>query len=213
MAAYDLEEQEQLAELKAWWQKYGNLLLTVLTAVLLAFAAWNGWRWYEREQAAKASGVYLQLEQAVRSRDAAKAQTLAASLIEHYGRSIYAPMGALQAAKLAADAADYGKAREQLGWVIDKSGHDELALIARVRLAGVLLDSKQFDQALQVLTVEVPAAQATLVLDRRGDILLAQGKTDEARAAYADALAKADAQHPLRPIIQLKLDSLPASAS
>jgi len=211
--AYDLEEQEQLAELKAWWHKYGNLLLSIVTALLLAYAGWTGWRWYEREQSSKAAAVYLQLEQAVRARDVAKVQTLAGSLTEHYGRSIYAPMGALQAARLAADAADFGRASEQLRWVIDKSGHDELALLARVRLAGVLLDSKQLDQALLALNIDVPAAQATLVLDRRGDVLQAQGKLEEARAAYAEALAKADAQHPLRPIIQLKLDSLPAAAS
>jgi predicted negative regulator of RcsB-dependent stress response len=70
--AYDLEEQEQLAELKAWWQKYGNLVLTAVTAVLLAFAAYNGWRWYEREQARTAAGIYGQLEQAVQARDAAR---------------------------------------------------------------------------------------------------------------------------------------------
>lgn len=211
--AYDLEEQEQLAELKAWWHKYGNLLLTILTALLLAYAGWTGWRWYEREQASKAAAVYFQLEQAVRARDVAKVQTLAGSLTEHYGRSIYAPIGALQAARLAADSADFVRASEQLRWVIDKSGHEELALLARVRLAGVLLDSKQLDQALLALNIDVPAAQATLVLDRRGDVLQAQGKHEEARAAYAEALAKADAQHPLRAIIQLKLDSLPAAAS
>ncbi|MGH6623329.1 MAG: YfgM family protein, partial [Burkholderiaceae bacterium] len=68
--AYDLQEQEQLAEFKAWWQKYGNFILTAVTVALLAFAGYNGWRWYEREQAAKAAGVYGQLEQAVRARDA-----------------------------------------------------------------------------------------------------------------------------------------------
>lgn len=211
--AYDLEEQEQLAELKAWWHKYGNLLLTILTALLLAYAGWTGWRWYEREQASKAAAVYFQLEQAVRARDVAKVQTLAGLLTEHYGRSIYAAIGALQAARLAADSADFVRASEQLRWVIDKSGHEELALLARVRLAGVLLDGKQLDQALLALNIDVPAAQATLVLDRRGDVLQAQGKNEEARAAYAEALAKADAQHPLRAIIQLKLDSLPAAAS
>lgn len=211
--AYDLQEQEQLAEFKAWWQKYGNFILTAITVALLAFAAYNGWRWYEREQAAKAAGVYGQLEQAVRARDAVKVQTLAASLIDHYSRSIYAPLAALSAAKMAVEAGEPAKAREQLTWVIEKSGHEELAMIARVRLAGVLLDEKQYDAALQVLNVPVSAVHATAVLDRRGDIFLVQGKYDEARSAYKDALDKADAQHPLRGIVQIKLDSLPASAT
>ena len=211
--AYDLEEQEQLAELKAWWQKYGNSLLTAVTVVLLGFAAYNGWRWYERDQAKSAAGVYGQIEQAVEARDAAKVQTLSSALQEHYGRTTYAAIAALQAAKLNADMGDLAKAAEQLRWVIDKSGHDEMTMIARVRLAGVLLDEKKYDQALQVLSFEAPATYLPTVLDRRGDVFAAQNKTDEARAAYKDALAKADAQHPLRAIIQLKLDALPPAAA
>lgn len=211
--AYDLEEQEQLAQLRAWWQKYGNLITTIVTTVLLAFAAWNGWRWYEREQAKTAAGVYGQLEQAVQARDTAKVQTLASSIVEHYGRTTYAVMAALQAAKFNAEAGELSKAAEQLQWVIDKSGHEELRAIARVRLAGVLLDEKKYDAALQALAFDAPAAYQPTVLDRRGDVLLAQNKTDEARAAYKDALAKAEPQHPLRQIIQLKLDALPAAAS
>jgi predicted negative regulator of RcsB-dependent stress response len=209
--AYDLQEQEQLAELRAWWQKYGNFALTAVTIVLLGFAAHNGWRWYEREQAKSAAGIYGQLEQAVHARDAAKVQTLTTSIIEHYGRTAYAVMAALQAAKINADVGDRAKAAEQLQWVIDKSGHDELAMIARVRLAGVLLDDKKYDLALQALNFEAPVAYLPTVLDRRGDVLAAQNKTEQARAAYKDALDKADAQHPLRAIIQLKLDALPAA--
>ena len=112
-----------------------------------------------------------------------------------------------------ADAGSMAKAAEQLQWVIDKSGHDELAAIARVRLAGVLLDEKKYEQALKALTFEVPTTYLPAVLDRRGDVLAAQNKTDEARAAYQRALDTADAQHPLRPIIQIKLDALPATAA
>jgi len=211
--AYDLEEQEQLAQLKAWWQKYGNAILTAVTIVLFGFAAYNGWRWYQREQSKTAAGIYGQLEQAVEARDAAKVQTLAASIQEHYGRTAYASISALQAAKVNADTGDLAKAAEQLRWVIDKSGHDELAMIARVRLAGVLLDQKKYDEALQALNFAAPASYLPAVLDRRGDVLVAQNKPEEARAAYRDALAKADPQHPLRAIIQLKLDALPAAAS
>jgi predicted negative regulator of RcsB-dependent stress response len=156
--AYDLEEQEQLAQMKAWWQKYGNLLLTAVTVVLLGFAGYNGWRWYEREQAKSAAGVYGQLEQAIDARDAAKVQTLAGTIQEHYGRTTYAAIASLQAAKLSAEMGDLPRAAEQLRWIIEKSGHDELTMIARVRLAGVLLDDKKYDQALEALSFEPPAA-------------------------------------------------------
>jgi predicted negative regulator of RcsB-dependent stress response len=211
--AYDLEEQEQLAEMKAWWNKYGNFILTIITIVLLGFAAYNGWQWYQREQATQAAGVYGQLEKALAARDADKVGALAEMLTSKYGGTAYASMAALQAARMQVEAGKGDRARESLQWVIDKSPHGELKAIAQVRLAGVLLDEKKYDDALKALAGDVPAAQATAVADRRGDILVAQNKFDEARAAYSDALAKADAQHPLRQLIQLKLDALPSSGT
>ncbi len=211
--AYDLEEQEQLAEMKAWWNKYGNFILTVITIVLLGFAAYNGWQWYQREQASQAAGVYGQLEKALAARDADKVGAFAEMLTSKYGGTAYATMAALQAAKVQAEAGKADRARESLQWVIDKSSHGELKAIAQVRLAGVLLDEKKYDEALKALAGDVPAAQVAAVADRRGDVLVAQNKLEEARAAYSEALAKADEQHPLRQLIQLKLDALPASGS
>jgi predicted negative regulator of RcsB-dependent stress response len=210
--AYDLEEQEQIAELKAWWQKYGNFILTVITLVLLGFAAFNGWQWYQRNQAAQAAGIYAELERAIGGRDAEKTRTLVAALTDKYGGTAYAPMAAMQAARQLAEAGDLAKAREYLQWVIDNASLTELKLIARVRLAGILLDLKEYDEALKVLNVEAPL-HATAIADRRGDVLLAQNKVEEARTAYTEALARADAQHPLRQLIQLKLDALPAAGS
>lgn len=210
--AYDLQEQEQLATFKAWWEKYGNFALTVVTLVLLAIAGWNGWRWYERREAAAASAVYEQVLKALSANEGAKVKELTGSLIQNHGRTVFAAMAALHAAKVNHDANDLPAARSQLQWVIDKSGREEFALVARVRLAGVLLDEKNYDDALKLLSGDVPAAHQTAFADRRGDVLLAQGKAAEARSAWQLALDKADAQHPLRQLIQLKLDALPAPA-
>lgn len=226
--AYDLEEQEQLASLKAWWEKYGNFILTLVTIVLLAFAAWNGWRWYQRNDAQQAAPLYEQLLKAAEPKpgadgkpdpkasgpqDLAKAREIAGTLLEKHGRSVYATMSALQMAKLHHEAGDLAAARAQLAWVIDKARHPEFVPVARVRLSGVLLDEKNYDEALKVLGVDVPPAFVVAVADRRGDVLLAQNKVDEARKAWRDALASADAQHPLRNLIQLKLDALPPAAA
>lgn len=208
--AYDLQEQEQLATFKAWWDKYGNFILTVVTLVLFAFAAYNGWRWYERNQASQAAAVYEQFLKALAARDAARTKELAGTIIEQYGRTVYAPMAALNAAKAYHEAGDLNAAKAQLVWVIEKADRAEFAPIARVRLAGVLLDERAYDEALKTLSGDVPAAHAAAFADRRGDILVAQNRIEEARAAYREALAKADAQHPLRALIQLKLDALPA---
>ena len=211
--AYDLQEQEQLDEFKAWWKKYGNLILTVATVVLLAFAAYNGWRWYQRNQAEAAAGVYAELERAMAARETERINALSTTLTEKYGRTAYGPMAALQAARWYAESGDTAAARTRLQWVIERSDHPEIVAIARVRLAGVLLDEKQFDEALKVLDGASSTIHATAIADRRGDILFAQDKIDEARTAYRDALTKAAAEHPLRQIIQLKLDALPPTAT
>ncbi len=211
--AFDLEEQEQLESIKAWWDRWGNLVLTAVTIVLLAIAAFNGWRWYERHEAGNAAALYDEFVSALDGADAGRKKELAGTLIERYGRTVYAPMAALHIAKVNLEAGDAGAARAQLRWVIDKSGHPELVQIARLRLAGVLLDEKSHEEALKLLSGDVPPPLAASFADRRGDVLLAMGKAEEARAAYQEALDKAGGQHPMRPIIQLKLDALPPAAA
>jgi len=211
--AYDLEEQEQLASIKAWWERWGNLVLAAATLLLLVIAAFNGWRWYERHESGNASVLYEEFLGASQGGDLGRKRELAGTLIERYGRTVYAAMAALQVAKINEEAGDRGAAQAQLRWVIDKSRHAELVPVARLRLAGLLLDEKAYDEALKLLSSNVPATAVTPFADRRGDVLLAMGKVDEARTAYQEALDKAELQHPLRSLIQLKIDSLPPAAS
>src|SRR5258706_2149112 len=209
--AYDLQEQEQLAELRALWEKYGNLVTTVLGLLLLALAGYWGWQRYQVGQAAEAAAVYEQLNKAVSENNAAKTKEVAGTLLERFARTVYAPLAALQAARVNHDSGDLAAARAQLQWVLDQSRYPEFAWLARVRLAGVLLDEKSYDPALQVLAPTPPANFAAAFADRRGDILLAQGHVDDARRAWRDALERSGNQGLLRNMIQLKLDALPAS--
>jgi len=206
--AYDHQEQETLEEFKAWWARHGNVVTGAATVVLLAIAAWNGWGWYQRREAGAASAMYEEFERASAS-DPAKAKEIAGSLIERHPSTVYAALAALQSAKRNYEAHDAATARAQLQWVVDKSGRDELAFPARVRLAGLLLDAKDYDAALKALAVDPPEAQAVAFADRRGDIYAAQGKFDDARKAWQDALAKAGPQHPLRALVEMKLGALP----
>ena len=209
--SYDLQEQEQVDALKAWWRAHGNWVTTAATVVLLAVVAYQGWSWYGLRQAAAASALYEEFERAAASKDpkdATKARDLVGTLIEQHGSTVYATIAALRAAKSNLEAGDLKTAKAQLTWAAEHGGQKELALLARVRLAGVLLDEKAYDQALQTLKVDVPDAFVAEFADRRGDVYAAQGKVADARAAYAEALAKAGAQ-PLRSLIQMKLDALP----
>jgi predicted negative regulator of RcsB-dependent stress response len=206
--AYDLEEQDQLDAFKAFWKKYGNTVLTVITVLLLAVAGWRGWGWWQQKQAVEASAAYEQLRQAVQLNDIAKVKVASGQIFEQYPRTIYGSMAALVAARAYYDAGDIKAAKAPLQWAIDKAVEPEHRLLARLRLAGLLLDEKAYDEGLGLLTVPDAGSFAGLFADRRGDLLLAQGKRDEAKAAFVDALARLDRGSAMRSVVQMKLDAL-----
>lgn len=219
MAAYDLEEQEQLDELKTWWKMYGNLVTSVLVVLALAAVAWQGWNWWQRQQSAQASGLYSGLQTAAAQRDAKRARELAGELIEKYSSTTYAGMGAMLAARIQADAGDTKNARVQLAWAAENAKDPGLRDLARLRMASLMLDEKAYDEALKQLAAEPAAQFSPRFSELRGDVLAAQGKLPEARAAYDaglskfDALAKDDEARQrggYREVVQTKRDALGA---
>lgn len=211
--AYDHAEQEQLASLKSWWGQYGNLVTWALIVVLAAYAAWTGWNYYQRNQSVQAAHLYEELQKAASEQDKEKVQRAAADMQSKFARTSYAQMSALVAAKSAFDASDYQAAKTQLQWVIDNGRTDEYKAIAKVRLAGILLDEKAYEEGLKVLAGDFPSQFAGVVEDRKGDILVAQNKLDEARSAYQAALDKTDVRNPGRQLIQIKLDAIGGAPS
>lgn len=206
--AYDLEEQEQLDELKEWWRQYGHFVLLVVAAAALSFAAMQGWRYYRHSQAVAAVTLYSQLDRAERAGDHKKVRELAGELAQKYGATPYAVFGALSAARASFDTGDLAGAKSQLQWVIEHAREDEIKDLARLRLAGVLLDEKNTAEALKLVEGKPADAMAGLYADLKGDILVAQGKTAEARSAYQLALDRSEANSPYRATIQIKLDAL-----
>lgn len=205
---YDLEEQEQIDALKAWWRQNGRLVIAAVVAAALAVAAVTGWRTFEARKAGEAARLYAGLEDAARGNDAAKTKELSSTLMDKYGGTAYGPMAALIAAKASFEQGDLASAGAQLQWAIDHASDEETRAVAQLRLAAVRLDQKQYDQALQLLERKHPEAFAGLYLDLRGDVLVAQDKTAEARSAYEDALTRLPEQGNYRLVVQAKLDAL-----
>ncbi|HEX7218283.1 MAG TPA: tetratricopeptide repeat protein [Burkholderiales bacterium] len=207
--ALDLEEQEQVAELKAWWKTHGNFIVSVILAVALAFAGWQGWRWYSAHQAAQAAGVFDTLVKAAQGGDAKALRDSAGTLIESYPRTLYAAMGALVAARFHYDRNDLKAARAQLQWAVDNAHSDDFRDIARLRLAAVMMDEKAYDEALKLLEAKHGAAYESQYAALRGDILVAKNQPAEARAAYKLALDKASAeQGAFRETVRMRLEAL-----
>ncbi len=211
--AYDLEEQEQLAAIKAWWKQYGNLVMWIVIIALAAYTAWAVWGNYQRKQAEQASQLYYEMQNAVQSNDNERAQRIASDMQEKFGSTAYACMTNLIAARIASDFKEPDMARSRLKWIIDNGKGEGYKAIARLRLAGLLLDEKKYDEAQSVLSAEFPDAFASMAEDRRGDVYYAQDKLDEARNAYQSALSKAAAEDPGKVLIQLKLDDLGGAAA
>ncbi|MFM6992490.1 MAG: YfgM family protein [Rhodoferax sp.] len=207
----DLEEQEQLDQLKAFWNQYGNLITWALIAVLAAFAGWNGYQRWLSSQSAQASGLYDELDRVVKERETDKIGRVFADMKDKFGGTIYAQQAGLLAAKALYESGKVDDAKAALAWVADKSSDEAYQAVARLRLASVLVDSKAFDEALTQLGKSFPAEFAALAADRKGDVFLLQGKKAEAKTEFEKAYKAFDTNTEYRRLVEVKLNALGVS--
>lgn len=208
----DLEEQEQLDQLKAFWKQYGNLITWLITLALAAYAGWTGWNWWQRDQATKAAAMYEELDRAAQGGEVDKVGKVFADMKDRFPRTVLTVQGALLAAKLQYEKGQVDAARASLGWVSENAGDDGYRAVAALRLAGVQYDAKQYDAALKTLDAVKSADFEGLAADRRGDILLAQDKRDEAKQQYQKAYDSMDKKLDYRRLIESKLATLGVAA-
>lgn len=206
--AFDLQEQEQIDELKAFWAQWGKWISAAVLAAALGYLGTKGWTYYQQSQAEKASAVYDEVASAAQAGDLAKMKGSMAVLQSDYGRTAYASRAALLAAKTAFDKQDLALAKSQLTWAVEHAKEPALQAVARLRLAAVLLDEKRYDAAIAELNQEHVSAYDALFLDLKGDVYAAKGDSKAARDQYRSALAKLVGDSPNRQYIQTKLDAL-----
>lgn len=206
--ALDLEEQEQVDELKAWWKAHGNKVIAGMAVFVLAVAGFRGWTAYQHKQLNEAGAVFESLAREFAGGDTKKIRAVAGEIIDKYPRTAYAVDAALIAAKVNFESGDLKSAKAQLQWVIDHAKNSQSQDLARLRLAGVLLDEKAYDESLKLLNAKHDAAFDGLYSDLKGDVLAISGKAGEARAAYQAALDKLPKDNAARALIEIKLDAL-----
>jgi predicted negative regulator of RcsB-dependent stress response len=207
MSTFDLEEQEQLAELKSWWKDHGGAIILGATLLVALFGGWNGWMWYQRSQAAQAASLYDALQKAALTNDLKTVREAGGRILEDFSRTEYAPLAALVSAKVQFQAGDLKTARAQLQWVLDHARSEEIRSVAALRLAAVLLDQGEPDAGLKVLETKPNPGFEALYASARGDIYVAQKKLSEARDAYKAALDKTQSAN-LREALRIKLEAL-----
>lgn len=208
MAAFDLEEQEQLETLKAWWKRWGNAVMLGVALLFAATAGWRYWQYRTATQAEEAAAIYDRLTQAMEAKDTKLARDAGAMLIDKYAATPFAPRAALLLGKINHASRDDKSAVAQLEWAIAHTKEVAVKDLARLRLASVHLDGKRYDAAMAQLRSPHSEAFGARFDDLTGDVAMAEGKRAEARASYQAAWAKLEADNPYRSIVELKLDAL-----
>ncbi len=208
MAALDLQEQEQIDAIKAWWKENGNALLGGLLVIVIAFGGWRVWQNYQAGKNVEAATLYAEFTQQLATNDAKRVNDAADAVMSKYANSGYAPRAALLAAQVNENIKDLAHAKTQLQWVVEHAGEASLKDVARLRLAAILLDEKGYDEAMKLLNAAHPDSFNGLYSDLKGDVLSAQGKNEEARTAYKLAYEKTNESSMYRNLIQMKMDAL-----
>jgi predicted negative regulator of RcsB-dependent stress response len=205
--AYDLEEQEQLDEFKAWWKQNGKMVTSLLVAVLVGYAAFQGWHFYQNKQSVEASTQYQELL-VVDEKDLKIIQAKSAMLMESFSGTPYAGRAALFAAKANYQANEVKSAKAQLDWAIKNAKETSVSALSSLQLANILAEEKDFEGALKLLNAPHDAGFDGLFADLKGDVLVGLGKNVEAKEAYQQALTKLEPKGKFRALTQQKLESL-----
>ena len=205
---FDLEEQEQLAELKHFWDTWGNLITWVLIAVFGAVAAWNGWNYWQRTQATQAAALFDEVDRAAAASETARVERSFADIKERFPRTAFAHQAGLLAARVFEEKGNVDGAKAALSWVADQASDEGYQAVAHLRLASLMLQAKAYDDALRQLAASFPPEFEALAADERGDVFGAQGKKAEAKAEYLKAYKGMDEHGDMRRMVEIKLTAL-----
>lgn len=209
---FNLEEQEQLAELKAWWKRYGKWLLSVVLVLAVSYVTYAGSAWWSKKNSLGASKVYETLLTSAQKQDVPSLLKAVGELQDQYKSTSYAGMASLVAAQVANAAGDLANAEKNLRWAMSHAKVDAHQDVARARLVSLLIDQDKMDEARKVSAESVSKAFEPLMLERRGDVELAQQKVTDARQFYQKAwdqlLKNPNASDESKRLLKIKLDAV-----
>ena len=206
--ALDLEEQEQVDELKAWWQQHGTKVTVLLVVFVVSVVGWNVWQSYQARQSNEAAALFDGLRKELSINNVKNIRGIAGQIIDKYPRTPYAVDAAMFVAKANFESGDAKSAKAQYQWVIDHAKQDQSKYLAKIRLAVVLLDEKNYAAALKQLESKHDAAFDPLFNDLKGDVYALQGMSKEARTAYQAAISAQTKDTAFKRLVQIKLDAL-----
>ncbi len=205
----DLEEQEQLDQFNHFWSRWGNLIMGLITAVLVVYASYNGWKYWQQRQASQAAVLYDTFEKAAREADVALLSRSLSDLQSQFGNTTYAQQAALLSARIYVAKDKLAEADKALQWQIDNGKEEGYVAIARLRLSALEIERKNLDKANALLQGQkAPIGFQPLFDDRLGDIAILQNKPEVAKPHYLAAWKGMDATSEYRRLIEVKLAAL-----
>lgn len=201
-------EEEHAEALKAWWKENGKAVIAGVILGLLGLMGWRYWQGSIKVQAEQASTAFQQLLSQVADNKKEAAEQQAKQILDQFEKSPYAAFAALMLAKIAVDKNDLAQAKTHLQWALAHSTEPEIKRVARLRLVRLLLAQGNTDQAQSLLDEKDNTVSLPSYHELKGDLLLAQGKLEEARNAYLQALALGGTTGEQSSVLQMKLDEL-----
>jgi len=210
---FDLEEQEQLDQIKHFWNQYGNAITWALIAVLSLFAAWNFYQYWQRNQASQAAVLFDEMERSLMAGDSAKVERVFSDMKDRFGSTAYAQQSGLLVARHFQSTGKADAAQAALSWVADQSTDPGYQAVARLRLVGLLVEGKHYDDALKLLNAQYPEGFEALVSDRKGDVMALQGNKAQAVQEYQKAYQQFAATSEYRQLVEIKLTALGAGVT
>ncbi len=206
---YDHQEQEQIEDIKAWWKLYGKYVSLGVVAVIIGYAVYQGYSYYQQSQNEKAGVLFEAVQNAFRTQDTNQTLSAAKRLQEAYPSSPLASRAALISAFLSHKTGHDDNAVNELNWVESHTHEAMLVDLPRLRHAGILADQKKYNEALDLLSQNKDPAMLAASLDLKGDIYTLLGKNAEAKSSYQQIIDQTGSQNTLfKQLAQVKLDAL-----
>jgi predicted negative regulator of RcsB-dependent stress response len=209
MAFEDYDEYEQGEQVRKWIKENG---IAVVVGVLLALAlifGWRQWQAHKTNHAIQAASQFAVIQDAIQADNKQAMDAALQALQKDYADTAYAALGSAAVARHDVDKNDLKAAGQHLRWAMAHSKQPALESLFALRLARVQIAQNHAQQAITTLDGIPAGGYDALVAELRGDALLKLGKSDEARSAYRQAMAKLDKDDAAaRHLLQMKLDNL-----
>lgn len=204
----DLEEQEQLDQLKHFWNTWGTLISATLVLIFGALAAWNGYQYWQNRQASQAAALFGAIEAATKLGERPRIEQAFLDIKIKYPRTIQAAQAGFLVAKTEYEKGHFDSAKAALLWIGDNAIDEGHKATASLRLTSILIQQEAYDEALKHLSIAFPTEFQAAVADRRGDVKFLQGKKQDAITEYSRAHSGLVESIDYRQLVEFKLNAL-----